>query len=377
MRILLLTVLVAVLLTGPAQAAENGVIRGRAFNETTGEPAPGVEVLLSGAAEDGSGRVRRTTTTDADGTYRFDDLPSGDDWLYVLDGVFEGGRFPGSPFGFPPGETPSLETTLKVWNTTTDPASILVTRDAMFVLPSENAVGVVESVTVVNHTDLAYIGRAGEMRRGGDAADTETTFGFGLPAGAGQVRIENASFDVPELVATDFGFGITVALPPGRSTFTYSYRVPADGSTYVLSKTALYPTADLIVFVGDPLELDSDRLDESGTETIDDKEYRRWTAPEMVDAGDTVLIQAVAEADMALLPFAIGAGVVLALVSAAYIFARRRPRAPEAAPSETRDELLAAIASLDLAYESGSIEKQEWERQRDRLKTRLVEMERT
>ena len=370
MRLVGLTLLVALATAAPVHAADRGVVTGRVLNQTTGEPAAGAELILSGADEDGSSRIRRTTTSDADGNYRFSGLPSGADWLYVLDARFDGGRFPGSPFGFPQGNTPSLETSLKVWNTTSDPASILVARDAMFVLPAQNAVGVIESVTVVNHTDLAYVGR------GGATGEAKTTFGFSLPAGAGGVQIENASFDIPELEETDFGFGITVALPPGESMFTYSYQVPADGSTYVLSKTALYPTADLLVMAGDPLRLDSDRLRESGTETIEGKDYRRWTAPGMVDAGDTVLIQAVAEADMALLPFAIGAGALLALLSGAYMFMRRR-QAIDGETGEDRDALIAAIASLDIAYETGSLDKTDWEKQRQSLKLRLVESERT
>ena len=375
MRILVLSLVVALAVAAPAGAADRGLVTGRVVNETTGEPAAGAEVILSGADEDGSSRISRTATTDARGRYRFEDLPSGTDWLYILDARFDGGQFPGSPFSFPAGEQPTLETSLKVWNTTSDPASILVARDAMFVLPSDNAAGVVESVTVINHTDLAYVGRGGAMGGSGGSKEAKTTFGFGLPVGAGGVRIENASFDIPELVATDFGFGITVALPPGESTFTYSYQVPADGSTYVLSKTALYPTADLLVFVGDPLRLDSDRLRESGTETIEGKEYRRWTAPGMVDAGDTVLIQAVAEAEMAFLPFAIGAGALLVLISVGYMFMRRRTDRDEPVPVETRDDLIAAIASLDLAYESGSLDESSWKSEREQLKQRLLGME--
>ena len=371
MRILLLSVVITLATAVPATAAEKGVITGRVVNQTTGQPAANARVTLSGADQDGSGRVRRSLQTDDDGRYRFAGLEAGRDWLYVIDAGFDNGVFPGSPFGFPQGERPLLQTTHKVWNTTSDPNSIVLERDAMFVLPSENEVGVVESVKVLNHSTRAYIGR------GAGEGAAETTFGFGLPSGAHSVKIEDASLDVPELVETDFGFGITVALPPGESTFTYSYRVPADGATYVLSKTALYPTADFLVFVGEPLDLDSDRLRDAGSETVEGKTYRRWEAPGMVDAGDTLLIQAVAQADIAWLPFGIGAVALLGLVAGAYLFMRRREQRTEPAPSYDRDDLIAAIASLDLEYESGSLEKTRWETERERLKSRLVDLERT
>jgi hypothetical protein len=369
MRIFLLAAVLALAGVAPASAAERGVITGRVVNETTGKPAAGAEVTLAAADEDGTGKVQRTVTTDKDGTYRFDGLPSGASWLYVVDARFDGGLFPGSPFRFPPGERPLLETSLRVWNTTTDPNSIIIARDAMFVLPSEDSVGVVESVTVLNQTDFAYIGRGMT-----DGSAGETTFGFGLPAGAGDVRVENASFDVPELVETDYGFGITVALPPDESDFTYSYRVPADALTYVLSKTALYPTADLLVFAGEPLKIQSDRLDAKGTETIDGKTYERWEAPGLVDAGDTVLIQASAEAELQWWPFALGASGLVAAIGVGYLLMRRRPRRTQAV-RKSREELIAAIASLDVAYESGDVKEGEWESQRAKLKSLLVETE--
>ena len=367
MRILLLVAVISLAAVAPVSAAERGVITGRVINETTGEPASGAEVTLAGADEAGSGRVRRTVTTGKDGSYRFASLPSDPGWLFIVDARFDDGLFPGSPFRFPDGEKPRLQTSLKVWNTTADPNSIIIDRDAMFVLPSENSVGVVESVTVLNQTDLAYVGRG--MATGA----SETTFGFGLPAGAGDVAIQNASLDVPELVATDFGFGITVALPPGESTFTYSYRVPADALTYVLSKTALYPTADLLVFAGEPLEIASDRLRSVGTETVDGETYERWEAPGLVDAGDTVLIQASAQADIQWWPFALGAGVLVAAIGAMYMVKRKRPRTGPA--RRTREELIDAIASLDVALEAGTIEKEDWETQRAELKSQLLASE--
>ena len=372
MRILLLAIVVAMATVVPARAAEPGVLTGKVINQTTGKPAAGAVVRLSGADEDGSERIDKKVKVGPDGRYRFDGLPSEQDWLYVVDATFDGGLFPGSPFGFPQGQTPKLESSLKVWDTTTDPNSILITRDAMFVLPAENSVRVVESVNVLNHARSAYVGRGGAM---GQAA---TTFGFGLPAGADEVQVQDASLDIPQLVETDFGFGITVALPPGESDFTYSYRVPASALTYVLSKTALYPTADLLVFVGEPLQLQSNRMRESETVTVEGKKYRRWVAPGMVDAGDTILLQATAQARMEALPFAVGGGVLLLLLSAGYMFMRRRQRDDKVVvvPEESRDDLIAAIASLDLAYESGSLEEKDWETARSRLKSRLIELER-
>lgn len=367
MRIALLGIAIALTVPiwgGPAVAAERGLVTGRVVNETTGRPAAGTKVTLSGADEDGSARIRKRVTADEDGRYRFGDLPTGSDWLFVIDAEFDGGQFPGRPFAFPRGETPELQTTLKVWNTTSDPNSVLITRDAMFVLPADDGIGIVESVSVLNQTRLAYVGR-GE----------KTTFGFGLPPGATEVAIQDASVDIPELVETDFGFGITVAIPPGETDLTYSFRIPENDATYVLSKTSLYPTTDLLVFVDDPLELAGDRLKESGTVNVEGKRYRRWIVPGIVEAGDTILIQAEARASMSWLPFSIGAVALVGVIALASGFARRRSRKPQPEPAESRVDLIEAIASLDVAYENGSVAKERYEAERERLKSLLVEME--
>lgn len=367
MRLAVLSIAIALTVPisgGPAVAAERGLVTGRVVNETTGRPATGARVTLSGADEDGSARVRKRVTVDDDGRYRFEGLPAGSDWLFVIDAEFDGGLFPGRAFAFPRDEKPELQTTIKVWNTTSDPNSVLITRDAMFVLPAEEGIGVVESVNILNQTRFAYVGR-GE----------KSTFGFGLPPGAAEVAIQDASVDVPELVETDFGFGITVAIPPGETDLTYSFRIPENDATYVLSKTALYPTTDLLVFVDAPLELAGDRLKESGTVTVEGKRYRRWIVPGIVEAGDTLLIQAEARASMSWLPFSIGAVAIVGVIGLAYAFARRRGHEPRPAPPESRVNLIEAIASLDVAYENGSMAKERYEAERARLKSLLVETE--
>jgi hypothetical protein len=56
---------------------------------------------------------------------------------------------------------------------------------------------------------------------------------------------------------------------------------------------------------------------------------------------------------------------------------RRRGPAPEPASEEepfARDDLVAAIAALDLEFQSGSLPRDEWEQKRHELKTRLQEM---
>lgn len=375
-RIALLAFVSLLALSLPAGAAERGTIRGRIVNDTTGEPQSGVRVELLGITRDRSDTLKRHVTTGSDGTYRFKNLETGDDWAYVIDARYDGGLFPGSPITIPSDTTapPVIDTTLKVWDTTDDPASVIIGRDSLFAVVEDEDVGVVESVTIINQTDLAYIGR-GEKA----AAGSSSTFGFALPQGADpqSVRIERASLDVPRLVRTSFGFAVTIAIPPGETSIAFSYAVPGSGGFFDLSRTALYPTAELLAFAEDPLDIESPRLEPGGTVDIEGREYNKWLSPEGFDAGDPVQMLVVAQGAPSWGVFAAAGAGIVGLVGMLLLVARLRRRKlrvdePARTPSPDRDELVSAIAALDLEFETGELSRDEWDERRNELKTRLV-----
>ncbi|HEX2294983.1 MAG TPA: carboxypeptidase-like regulatory domain-containing protein, partial [Actinomycetota bacterium] len=156
-----LAVALVLALAPPAGAAEKGTIRGRVLNETTGEAQPGVRVTLTTARDDGSEPRRITKTTDDRGRYVFAGLATGDDRYYAVDARFDGGHFAGGVVRLPEDTSrpPVVDSTLRVWETTTDPAAIVIRRDSIFVVPSDGGVGVIEAVVVANIADQAYIGR--------------------------------------------------------------------------------------------------------------------------------------------------------------------------------------------------------------------------
>jgi hypothetical protein len=370
-----LAVCFVLVVAAPATGAERGTIQGRIVNETTGEPQGGVRVRLEALNRNEAEPVTHNVVTEEDGRYSFEDLETGNDWLYVIDARHDGGLFPGRPLTIPANtsEPPVIDTTLRVWDTTTDPASVLVRRDNLFAVVDEENVGIIESVTIANTTNLAYIGR-GEKNTGSAAS-----FGFPLPdsADASTVRIEDAPFDVPRLVPTSFGFALTVAIPPGESQVVYSYQVTGGTGTFDLSRTMLYPTLEMSTFAEDPLEIESSRLAPRGEVDLEGRVYRRWSSSDTLDAGDPVQILAIASGAPSWWVFAgAGAGVVL-LIVAAFLFTRRRPRAEEEAREKAppeRDDLVAAIAALDLEFETGTLPREQWEQKRHELKTRLQEM---
>lgn len=356
-RRLVVVALVVVAVAPAAGAAERGAIRGRVLNAATGEPEAGVTVVLTTS---GDGAKERSVT-DARGRYRFGSLPTGEDRFYALDARFQGGSFAGGAIRIPSdtNASPVIDTTLRVWPTTRDPAAIVVRRDDLFVVSSERGAGVIHALTVANLSDEAYIGRGGRFGSG-------ASVGFSLPSGARNVRVVDAEIDIPALAVLDNGVGATVAFPPGETRVTLSYELSMSGSTIDLSRPALYPTLELSVFAAPPLEVRSNRLEPADEVSLSGTRYRRWDSTEQLDAGDPLQAIAVAAAGISALPVI---AIILGALAAGAAFAtllRRKPRRVS-----SRDELLVAVAELDLAFEKGALTEERWKNERERLKARL------
>jgi hypothetical protein len=355
-----------------AHAAATGVLKGVVVSADTDEPVQGVMVTLTSGTS-GAEPETETVITDSEGRYRFEDLPTGSEHIYALDARYQGGLFAGRALTIPADTTeqPVIDTTLRVWPTTTDPDVIVVARNDLFVVQNDRGeAGVIEAFQLTNTGDRAYIGRGG-----GDENRGTPSLGFALPAAAQQesIQIVDSSLDLPELVRTDFGFGITAAIPPGRFTITFSYAVPGTAASYDLSRRALYPTLGFTIFAAESLDISSIRLTEKGPVEIDGKEYREYSTDEELGAGDSLQVIALADAGTppGLIAGMVGV-IVLVIVLGAIPILRLRRHKPDRPPEATREELLEEIARLDLEHQRDAIGGQEWARQRAELKARLT-----
>lgn len=361
------TAVVLVLVTVPiAAAARRGTITGKVVDGATGRPVAGARITLTAGTPTGR-QFTRGTTTGRDGTYRFGRLPAGGNRFFAIDARYDGGLFAGRTLQIPADteNSPVIRTKITVWETTSDPTAILLRRDDLFVVPDkdEGGIGVIESVLIVNRSREAYVGR-------GDGAN-RATLGFALPPDATGISIVDSDLDIPEIVPTDFGFGTTVAIPPGSTRLTFSYRMPSSGGTFDLSRPALYPTLELTVYASDPLEVASNRLADAGVQQIGEDEYRAYSTDDDIDAGDETQLVVTAAADPRALtvPLTLGAAAVATLLAAWTIARGRRRR--RAGAGLQGPGLVEEIARLDLAYEAGDLDRESYLRRRGDLKERL------
>jgi hypothetical protein len=374
-----------------AWAAELGTIEGKVMNAHTKQGQPGVRVTLVGGRADDAGGVSealtRSAQTDARGRFVFDKLPTGDDRPYLLDATYSGGLFTGGAITLPGDSAapPVIDSTLRVWPTTTDPDVIVIERDDLFVIKGEDqTVDVIESLQIVNLSRRAYIGRGGAVGAGNGP---RPTLGFSIPAASlsGGIQILDASIDAPQLIRTSTGPAITSAIPPRTMNISFVYGMRASAGRVDLSRKAFYPTLNLSVYTEDPFIVEGSALEEKDDQTIGGRRYRVWSASRGVDPGATIEIVATAEAGSdpvlvvgsALLAVMVVGGVAFALLKRRGA-ARRAPvtAADGGAPVASRDELMVAIAELDLRYRAGDLAEREWIEQRKKLKAGVARLPR-
>lgn len=357
----------------PATAARTGVIEGRVINQSTGQPQSGVRLALTSGTEDAAPQIIARTRSDARGRYRFDDLTTGEDRFYALDARFDGGLYAGRPLTLPSDTDarPVIRSTMRVWDSTSNPEVIVINRDDLFAVGGEAGLGVIQSVTVTNTSDDAYIGRGAGLL--GEAA-SGASVAFGLPAGASDIQIRDSDLDIPEIVPVDRGFAATVAFPPGETSTTFSYALSSDDGSFDLSRPVLYPTLELSIYAAEPLEIRSNRLQEADAVDLEGRTYRQWASEDTIEAGDPLQAIAVTGGAVAVWPVVAGfAALVLLGAVAGWLLRRRKPDTP---PID-RNKLLEEVAHLDLEYEGGRLERDDWDDRRAEIMGRLRALERS
>lgn len=378
MRRLIAILTSLVVVAPPSLAGPGTTITGRIVHQTRTADLKGLEVTLLGARPDGSNRVEETTSAFSNGRFVFRGVPADPDFRYTVETLYRGGLFVGGNVEVEAGQRQPVE--LRVWDTTSDPSILSVARDHIFVVQNEGDTGILESVTISNSSTKAYIGRGAAIA--GSVEQPTQTLGFALPPQALGERVDIVSSDINRLYATeaDFGFAATVAIPPGETNTIFGYGVDQSGGTYDISRRALYSTEEFSVFAADPLRVESNRLVYDDEVNVRGDRYKKWSSPVPLQAGDIIPLSVVAEGGSSpglTVGLALLLGGLVAAIAVALLVRSRRSR--RATPRESRepDDVLVAIAELDLQHESGSISEQEWSQRRRALKTKLKEREPT
>ncbi|GAC1703352.1 MAG: hypothetical protein NVS9B4_11250 [Candidatus Acidiferrum sp.] len=241
----------AILLFSPLGLAQAGSIHGTVQNGTTGQPAPGVQVIL--IQLQGGMLPVANVQSDGQGHFAFDNPALGAQPMLVR-AVYHGVNFH-QPV--PPGTS---EVQISVFESAPDPKLITIPTRVVFFQPNGSSLTVGEEYSIQNKSKppQAYF-------------RTDGNFEFILPDNAQlqQVAAEGPS-GMPVVQATidkpNNHVAISYAFRPGRSTVRYSYQMPYPGNSATVKIPALYPVERLLIVAPPTMHIAGDGLQAGGQE---------------------------------------------------------------------------------------------------------------
>ncbi|RMF76825.1 MAG: hypothetical protein D6737_19430 [Chloroflexi bacterium] len=373
--------------SGDAQS-ETITVVGRVVNGTAGSSVPDDLVVTLHQFDADFTDTTLDVMTDADGSFRFDDITLDANTQYVVETTYRERTFLSDIF---PGDTfaeAANDLTLTIYELTEDPAVITMTN----LITQIDAVG-----------DGLQILQIVEFENSSDRVFTSTT-----SAGAG--RFASVSLQLPpgSVVlgfpgSTESRFVVleepaavidTFPLVPGEPHgFQVVYFLPYDGGAIIDQALGYRFDGEAQVFVNpSSVELISEQLPHTGTEQGAQVNYERYAAMLTLPAGEVLRYELRGDAGDAatgvvsssgrveggsLLPIVVVLLVGSGLFVGAIVYLRRAGTG-ETKKGRTTDQLIDAlvqqIAELDDEHERGDINHDVYQRRRQQLKSRLAEL---
>lgn len=381
-------------LTQPIPA---GIIAGVLSNGTTGEQLANTEVNLRAFTPDFTQTLVLTTTTDANGNFRFDVTDVPPDWVFLASAGYNNLNFSSGADQLSRTRA-TLDLPVTVFEQSTDPTALSISQIHIVMEFIEDQLQVSELYVVNNDQDTVFVGPTGNPGAG--------TVEVALPAGAQNPSFQRSfgSLDsflpANEFIQTERGWADTLALRPGAGALTLlvRYTLPYESGMTVAhplfydtaTSTIILPDSGVEVagepwlaqpaqqFGQDETFLNYSRAGLAAGEAIT---FQLQGRPRVVTtAGGTATVNRNPTTDLLIG----GAALLLAAGIGIVVWRAWRERQATtagweagvetlaAATGQTQDELLRAIARLDDAYEAGQIEESAYQSQRAELKARLA-----
>ncbi len=390
----------------PFSVSGPGTIGGEVVQGTEGGPALQPSEVMLNVYQQTSLVETRTAMTVAEGGFSFQDLPVDEGFYFLVETSYRDVRytspilaFSGPEFTEDRSGPERIDTSLPVYETTTDPQGIHVSRANWIIEHEAGALLVGQLFTFGNASDRTVIGTRE------DALAGPVTLGIGLPADAQGVEVQDGLIGEEYLLRQQTLFDTRPVRPgAGARQIFVRYRLPFDDDSAEVSFPVSHDIQLLNVLVADLPDLEADvaiggeLLDPGGQETIQGVSFRRWSAPvssglplqvrlrRLIPAGgadpraerepqSNRQMPIAAPPLDARVPVVFGGVVTLVLLIAMLLFMHReRNRRPPTTAQMTarRAELIDQIARLDDLHALGELEEKVWQRERANLKQELI-----
>jgi mono/diheme cytochrome c family protein len=387
--------------TAPLEPIEDAVISGQVTNGTSDEPVGGSEARLRAFTTSFQETLNLTTTVGIDGRFHFD-LPTVDpDWVYLASVRYNDLSFSSNAGQISRSEL-ALELPIVVYETTTNPAAIMIDQVHLIMDFQGDLLQVSEIYIISNREAAVFVGEQGDPNLG--------TVQFSLPDGAESPSFERtlssmeSTIPATEIIQTEQGWADTLPMQPGSDgmNLIVSYLLPyKDGMT--LTHPLYYGTSSANIILPDVgVSVTGSGWEFRGSNVMPGGggnflSYGRSNIP----SGENLTMvlegkperQASVGGNNALASrntsneLIIGGGILLvAVVTVGFFF--RSWQSPPLQMAEFNDDdydeadeeddeinqLLQAIADLDDAHERGELEEADYANRRYQLKEQLISL---
>jgi len=355
-------------------------ITGTVTNGTAGGKVPAdLEVELQGydnPSDNPKLVVDLKTKLDADGKFRFDNVPNAQNRLFFVSATYKGVLY-GSHSAVLQHDTRSIDLPVVIYEPTTDKSSLSVERlHILFDSVSDHAVRVIEMYVITNNGDKTVVADK----------EGEPVLTFDLPEGATGLMFENGALG-GRYVKTEHGFGDTAPIrAQSQMQEVFAFALPMQSKSLEIAQPLSLPVDSAVLMLpAGSLKASGALLQDSGVQQdAQGNSYHIYLTPAL-QKGSTLEFKVVRTGGGLSLPsgsrrnLAFGlVAVGLALIITAVVLTRRnRLAAAEEAPSagyEDPEILMDAILALDDLYKQGKLDEEAYQKRRSELKARLKDL---
>lgn len=359
---------------GALPTAKIGAISGAISNGTAGATIPTEMSATLFSFDDAGQMTSLTTTVDASGAFRFDDVAYLPGQQFIVATDYQDMSYHSEPAKFSRGQD-QLAVTVNVYETTPDPSNLRVEQMHMFVeFATADTVTLGQLFIFSNEGDTTYTALDG---RGLE---------FALPTGATELTVQDGQENVTYFL-TDAGFVDSQPVLPGSGTaqVLFWYTLPyADGLNF--EQKMFFPVSTLNVLVSDlNVQLTGLGFQDQGAQEIQGAQFQSFVRSGLA-AGENLAFAISGSASTAAatvvtpesntVNIALGASAlaVVLLGGGWWWYQRSQTRR---GPSASREDYLQAIAELDDDYAAGQVDQRSYERERKELKGELLKLLKT
>ncbi|MCB0193042.1 MAG: c-type cytochrome [Anaerolineae bacterium] len=368
----------------------NGILSGQIINGTTNAPQGDLEVTLYTFSGDAAVE-EHTTQADSEGNYRFENLSTDPEAVYVVESRFDDVSYLSQPSPFPDdNNAQSLD--LNIYETTTDAESISLSRLNNLVSFTPEAVRIIELFILGNEGDKTYVGQDG------------SSFTFDLPHNATNVSFQNDLSNRFVEAADGGGYTTNEPIFPGEEglVIVAVYDLPYDSDTLAVEMPipADVDSVSMLMELQPNVELVSQQLQFIERRTLQNSEFGTYSTQALTE-GDVLTFEIsgldnltfetpppsnTPAGSVAAPPSIIDQNVVrwavlglggVAIIMAALLYPRYRPRLVHTTdddPIRRRQRLLLLLTRLDETYEAGEIDEQVFQQARAEYKAELMRL---